>query len=264
VVNYGYGVGDWAFGIRTNSEAVAAWLDECLGEYRIDDDEIDPYYSLVVETGDGGGSVRRYHLLYRETIKIGRTFDLVGLGRTLLSELESYLFAERDDALYADAVVIAKDGATGLVPGLAAQYIDTLGRKVERAGVILPVETKVAIDLSSGEVVPMKPMLRVPEDAFDRLAQIGGGNGRDHRLLLDRPVRVDTVFSIGSADELLQPVVPSAALFRMATHAVNMRKLGQTGLEALLRTVSTARCFEIASKGPADMLDALAEGVRRG
>jgi hypothetical protein len=262
VVNYTYEVGGWAFGIRTNSEAVGAWLDECLGEYRIDDPEVDPYYSLLVETGNGRGPVRRYHLFYRETRKIGRTFDLVGLGRTLLSELESYFFTERDDALYADAVVVAKDGVTGLIPATTAHYVDTLGRRVERAGVILPVETKVAIDLSSGEVVPIEPLLRVPEDALDRLARIGGRNGRDHRLLLERPVRVDSVFLVGVAEELLQPVLPSVALFALATHVINMRKLGQAGLEALRRTVEDARCYEIASRGPADMLDALTEALR--
>jgi hypothetical protein len=266
VVNHTYDIGGWAFGIRTNSEAVGTWLDECLREYRIDDPdhEIDPYYSLLVETGDSGSSVRRYHLLYRETMKIGRTFDLVGLGRTLLSELESYLFAEREDALYADAVVVAKDGATGLVPEMAVQYIDTLGRRVERAGVILPVDTKAAIDLTSGDVVPIEPMLRVPGDALDRLARIGGTNGRDHRLPLEGPVKVDTVFSIGSAEEPLQSVPPGLALYRMATHAVNMRKLGRKGLEALSRTVEGARCYEVASKTPVNVLDALAEAIRRG
>src|SRR6266511_1979539 len=108
VVHRSYDIGGLIFGIRTNSEAVGRWLDDCLGNYRTRK-KADPYYSIHV--GEQlRPSMRGYHILYRETLKLARTFDLAGLGRTLLAELESYEFADRDDALYLDAAVVASDG----------------------------------------------------------------------------------------------------------------------------------------------------------
>jgi hypothetical protein len=158
VVSRSYELSRFVVGIRTTSEALGAWLDDCLGRYRTDE-EAEPHYSIIVE-GDRGG-VRRYHILYRDTMKISKTFDLAGLGRTLLTELESLAFPERD-AVYADLAVVGSDGALALMPAMTAQYLDTLGRSVHRAGVILPVETKVAIDPNTGGAISHPTFARRP------------------------------------------------------------------------------------------------------
>jgi hypothetical protein len=258
VVSRSYEFGRFLVGIQTNSEALGAWLDDCLGRYRTDE-EAEPYYSIIVE-GKGGGPVRRYHMLYRDTMKISKTFDLAGLGRTLLTELESLAFPERDDAVYADLAVVGSNGALALMPAMTAQYLDTLGRSVQRAGMILPVETKVAIDPSTGEAIPIRPLLDLPEDALERLAEIAPGGKRD-RIAVDEPTKIETVISIGLAEEMLQPVSAGLALYRLGSHALNLQELGPSGLEGLRRVVEGARCYEVRSAKPQEMLDALSSAI---
>jgi hypothetical protein len=261
VVQHSYKVGGLTFGIRTNSEAVGDWLHDCLGAYRTRK-KADPYYSIHV-AGQYGSSMRGYHILYRETLKLARTFDLTGVGRTLFAELESLLFPDRDDAVYLEASVVASDGAVALVPGTAALYVATLGdRKVQRAGLRLPVETKVAIDPDSGEAVPIESRLKIPADAIARLAALAPVDRSDDRLVLDGPVKLDAVFSIGPTEDPLLPVSSAVALYRLGSHALNLGKLGTAGLETLLGVVERARCYEVASGMPQEVLDAFSAGIR--
>jgi hypothetical protein len=260
VVHRSYQFGPWLVGVRTNSEAVGEWLEWALAEYA-SDEETDPYFSIHV--GDERGAhVRGYHILYRETSKLARTFDLAGVGRTFLTELESFLFAERDDALYADATIVASNGRFGLMPATTGLFVGSLGqRAVRKTGIVLSAETKVAIDPESGEVVPITSRLNVPEGAVERLAAIAPTTEPDGRVAVTRPLKIDTLFSVGMPDEPLLPVSPATAVYRMATHALNLHQLGSPGLEALHRLADDADCYEIKTANPKNMLSALTRGM---
>ena len=261
MVQRSYKLGRFVFAVRTNSEAVGEWLDDCLGDYRTRK-KADPLYSIYVAE-EHGPSVRGYHILYRETLKLARTFDLAGVGRTLLAELDSYMFADRDDAVYLDAALVARDGAVALIPEIAGVFMATLGdRTVQQAGLRLPVAKKVAIDRDSGEAVPIDSQLRVPGDALDRLAALAPTDRNDDRFVLDGPVKVDAVFSIGMTEDLLEPVSSAVALYRLGSHAMNLPKVGTAGLEALRELVEHARRYEVVNRKPQDMLDALSAGMR--
>src|SRR2546428_11639545 len=111
-------------GIRTTSERFWGWLETALAQYRISETSI-PVYSIV--TGDGSGrgvtAKERYHILYKGTIAIARTRDIETLVQTFRSDLESYLFEDRDDAIFADMNVVSRGGITALVPASIVPFI---------------------------------------------------------------------------------------------------------------------------------------------
>src|SRR5712691_1375063 len=88
VAQRSFEVGGLHFGLRANSRPFVAWIDDVLGEFRVGDSEADPYYSVVVGGADGGVG-RRFHILYRESDAIARTFDLGLVGRALLLDVGS-------------------------------------------------------------------------------------------------------------------------------------------------------------------------------
>ena len=147
-VTKSYEVAGLAFGVRSNSEAFAAWLDEALVTYRIPD-ELPSYYSiLVAEEGKPG---KRFHVLYEETKVLARSRDLATIARVLLSQLELLLLPERDDAIYAEMAVFASNGYRALAPGLLLPLLEAYShREIERSGIVLPCSTTVAIDPDSG------------------------------------------------------------------------------------------------------------------
>ena len=224
VVHRNYELGSWLVGVRSNSEAVGEWLDWALGEFA-SDEEADPYYSIHI--GETGANSRGYHILYRETIKLARTFDLASVGRTLFTELESFLFGDRDDALFVDVTIVASNGRVGLIPATTGMFVGSLGRRaVRQTGITISDETKVAIDPDSGEAIPITSRLDVPHDAIERLAAIAPTTQPDEGFTVTTPMKIDTVFSVGLPDEALAPVSKATAVYRMATHLMNLHQLG--------------------------------------
>ena len=260
VVHRNYELGSLLFGIRSNSEAVGEWLDWALGEFA-SEEEADPYYSIHV--GEQRGASRGYHILYRETIKLARTFDLAGVGRTLLTELEGFLFSERDDALFANASIVASNGRIGLIPATTGMFVGTLGQRALReTGITLSNETKVAIDPSSGEAIPITSRLPVPHDAIERLAAIAPSAQPDERFAVTRPLKIDTVFSVGLHPEPLAPVSTATQVYRLGTHMMNLPQLGSRGLDAMVSMVGGATSYEVRTSNPKNMLTAITEGMR--
>lgn len=256
VVTQSYEIGPYVVGIRTNSEAFARWLEHTLGEYATSE-EADPYYSLLVAEHDDGRPGKRFNILYRESTALAKDLDLAVVVRTLVAELEGFLFQQRNDAVYAQAGVVAADGRTALVPSLLVPYLATLGRRLERSGLTLPVASQVAIDPASGLVVPVKPLLETAPDALERLRALAPTEGRDNRLVVERPTAVDAVCSIGLDEEPVQAVSAAYAVFRLVEKVVNLEKLGTTAVEAVGRLVENARCYELRTANVEGTRDAL-------
>jgi hypothetical protein len=217
-------------------------------------------YSIITGDGPGKGAMakERYHILYKGTIAIARTRDIETLVQTLRSDLESYLFEDRDDAIFADMNVVSGGGSNALVPSSIVPFIGTLGhRRLDRAGLTLPAETAVALEPATGQVVPIPRKVELAEGWRELLAKTFPPNGRDPRVVVEEPTRVDVVVSIGWGDEPMAPVSKGIGLYRLATHITNLELLGGDTVANLIPLVEGARCFEMASAKPAEMLDAL-------
>jgi hypothetical protein len=259
-VKRSYEVDGLAFGVRTNSEAFAAWLDEALAAYSIPD-ELPSYYSiLVAEEGKPG---RRFHLLYEETGVLARSRNLETIARALISKLELLLLPERDDAIYAEMAVFAANGRRALAPGLLLPLLEAYSyRELERSGIVLPSSTTVAVDPATGTIVPMPPVLELPADALQRLPGVQAEDA-EPRVVVDRPLTVDAVVSLGTPVDAVGPISKAAALYRLSSHALNLSTIGnEVGIEGLRRTVEHAHCVEITAEAWRSVLDGLTRVLR--
>jgi len=203
-------------------------------------------------------SKERYHILYKGTIAIAKTTDVRSLVHTFRSDLESYLFDDRNDAIFADMNVVSLGGINALIPGTIVPFIGTLGRRrLVRTGLSLPAETCVALEPGTPLVVPIRPGVELSDGWLEQLAAAVPVDGSDPRAVVEGPTAIHVIVSIGWGDEPVASVSKGLALYRLASHIANLELLGGEAVANLLPLVEQARCFEVAAAKPAAMLDAL-------
>jgi len=268
VVDGTYRIGGERVGIRTTSEELGGWVDHTLDRYRMKR-WVYPEYSLVVGgRGDGGERAgRRYHVLYWSLTPMVRTFDLETLGRAFLAELESRVLEGRRDGVYVRGSLVTAEGVTGLVPSWVVSHIASMGRRAERLGITLPGESWVAVDPTTGRVLPKPSVLDVPDDTLDHLHQTArsieaSGGDRVDRMFVDRSHEVDVVFTYTEEGESFQPVSKAQAMHRLTASAANIRQVGGAALGGLRRMVEGAHTAALGLVPAREMVDGIA-GVLR-
>src|SRR5882672_10014289 len=131
VVNKPFEIGGYVFGIRTNSEDCADWIDSALAGYEAEDAEAEPYYSIwVPEENEAVGE--RYYVLYRESDDLLRTFDPAMLAHRLLAEVATFALRRRDEGIFLNACVVERGGARALITSSMIPFMRQAGRRVER------------------------------------------------------------------------------------------------------------------------------------
>lgn len=251
-----YKVGGVRFGIRTNSEEFLDWLDYALADYRMKR-WVAPQFSVWIgDCPPDKRGVKEFHVLYRGITTLAKTLHLPGLVRTLLTEIESTQFPRRADAVFAGAAVVGFKDARALVPTELAHFVGNLGGKVKRTGVKLPKDMFVAVEPSSGKVVPIPRMLKIPDDAFDRLEAVAPAGREEPRIGVESPTEVDAVLMFG-AETIIEPASRGATLQKLAGRVMNLPHLGRDALESLSALVGGARCYRVGGGGPEGMLQAL-------
>lgn len=263
MVHRSYRIGDFGFGIRTTSEDFCRWLDLVLSEYSVSE-TFDPLYSVVIGE-ENGNHAKGLHILYRRTQRVVRTLHLPTLARALLLDMEAILFADRTDALYLDAAVIGGQEITALVPASVATYLEGLGRRAARAGIALPTGSYVAVDPSSGQVVPPRPLLDVPSDSLDLLPRIGSDQDGT-RLVIDKPRSVDVVCTFlttrdwgRQAPSTVEPVSRALALHYLGSVVLNLEKLGGEALRGLERLLRGTHTYSVSAFAGPPVLKAIQE-----
>jgi hypothetical protein len=261
----GFRIGTNRFEIRTTSARFAAWLDGALSAYRTDR-AVPPRYSIVMEDdGDSRGASRPFHLLYRGAKQLVRSLSAQTVARMLLAELEAIPAARRRDAVYLRSSLLRADGRSALLPSAFLTWIGGLGGHVRRAGVTLPISNWVAVDRSTGEVVPRAPRLKVPPDALERLEDLFPGEAPPERGDPEAPLAVDVVFAVVSSDHpAVAPTTRAFALQQLAATLLNTGSMGEPVMRTLASLVGRARCFGIAYDHPRTMLGAIASVLREG
>jgi hypothetical protein len=100
----------------------------------------------------------------------------------------------------------------------------------------------------------------------DPAERLDGGSGHDTdggRRVVREPVSVDVLCSVG-VGELVTAVSKATALYRLATHVMNLQKVGRASLPGLAKLVERAQCFEIRSAKPPESLEAVLLAMRGG
>jgi hypothetical protein len=262
-VHQSYRIGRSLVGVRTNSEAVARWLDATLSAYR-SSEEISSMYSVFVAEGGPG---KRYHVLYREAFVAARSFDPVDIARALLAELEGLLYEDWDEAVYVNAALARSDGVALLVPDVLVVELNEVSRQVERAGISLPAVPRLALDPDSGAPVEIPERLVDRRKALDELGRVFPAAARSADARAEQaPSSVDVVF-VAMGDEpdagALREISRASGLRRLARSVLNLKTMDHRALEALALYTERARFYETdqyhnedASRG-ANVLDGL-------
>jgi hypothetical protein len=260
VVTRSFVIGNTIVGIRTNSEAFGEWLAETLVEYQYEEDDPSPYYSIYV--ADGEGSVgKQFHLLFRESATVLKTFDLSELGRALVANLETHSLSLRDDGIYVVCSPVTKHGTTALAPSDLVSYTATAGRRLtERYGLGLPESFAVAVD-STGMLRAVPRTLDLPADAFERLAEIAPTRTTP-RTPAEVPGSLDLVLFGNfwpNGGEPVRPLSRGLALYHLASLTKNLDVLRTEALLGLARLLEGVRCYEIRQGPAAEVLERLSE-----
>jgi hypothetical protein len=257
-----YKVGRFVVGVRTNSKRLGNWLNKNLAEY-VSTKKVDPMYSLVVGKQKKAG-VKEFNTLYRDSLVLSKTLDLEEAVRALLREIESLVFAEWDEGIYVEAAPALSNGTAALMPNLAAIRLSDIARKVKRAGLSVPSTGRVAIDPDSGGLIPIPPLLSVPEQHFEALARIGAHNGRARRAkkATADPAGIDMILLPAPAPwdrdtpDPVRPLSRAVALQKFAEdQVVNLSATGGRALEGLAKTIAGAQCYEILHQDAPTLLD---------
>jgi hypothetical protein len=250
-----YDLGGGRLGVRTTSARFGEALDRALARYRVEDDE-PATYSIVLHGGANGErrSGRGFHILYGGTTALVRTLELTTLVRSLLTELEAATFAARNDSIHVRAALLLAGGRTVLAPWWIAPYLGDLGRRVERAGLKLPGTTWLAVDRSSGRVVPTELRLGIDEGPLRALVDDSAALDRH---FVEEPTTVDVVCTFVEGDTFLQPLTRGLTLHRLAPAVGNIDEIRGVAIEGLGRLVSQAKCVGIGMSSPQRMLETL-------
>jgi len=246
LVQGSFEIGNHLIGLRTNSHECWAWLSEMLSAYAVEE-PADPYYSIYVPAANRTVG-RGYTILYRESQALFRSFDQGTVAAALLSELDSYLHAQRDDALYLRYALVAREGVNALIPPDIVPYLATMGSRVSRAGVWLPSQVSVAIDLDTGAAY-LPPLALQVNGVLP--AEFGAGE----------PVAVDVICSTGLLDALVMTTSRGVIAHTLALRASNLRRLRGRGMSTIEMLVAGARCREMQSSDTRTTLKALCEAV---
>lgn len=257
-----YRVGETDFAVRTTSGEFCSWLDHALGKYRRRK-KAPVYYSIVIAGGGKDGRAGKgFHILYRGTSAIVRTLHLPTLAQGLIQELESLTFSEREDAIYLDAALMSANGTTAITPSNLVSYMGKLGRRVDRAGVQLPGGTHLAVDLDSGQLIPIPQVLDIPEDAVELTGEMAASNGHQpDRRFVDGPLDPDMVLTFAGSEMALQPVSRGQALHRLASYTMNLERLGGSALQGLRTFIEAKRCYALGNGDAKGLLETVSRAL---
>jgi hypothetical protein len=264
VVSSSFAIGGVRFAVRSTSHAFGEWLTDTLGPYEVEDVE-EFLYSVVVPEPPADGKAKEFCILYKGSTAIIRTLDPITLGRSVLAELESLGFHERDDAVYVMASVVDVAGVPTLVPSSIAPGLAKLGRRAAKLGVAIPGELTVAIDIETASVVPSVHTLDVPDDTLERLADACPWEGRDGLRFVGAPETVQAILvSATDPDAPLQQARKGYALANLAGWTLNLQSVGGRGLDALGRFVERTDAYESSWTDTAELMDRLAGQMKVG
>jgi hypothetical protein len=252
-------------GIRTDSNAFARWLAEVLPATLLPDEAAEPNYSVVIGRNNHRLGKRkpgkRFHVLYKDSTALSRTFDVAELVSALLADLTALTYMRRKDAVYLQAAFLSDNAVCALFPEELVGSFEAIKRHVQATGLRIPESRFVAVDLETAEVFRPPRSLEVDADEVSVLGEeIGSEPTAWPRAALDRRRTIDLICTMGSPSSgSVQPVSRGFALYVLASNAPNMSMLGHRGLEALRTLVERASCWEIAPREPRLMVESVLE-----
>lgn len=144
---------------------------------------VDQLYSLRVSENDPGKTIRRYHLLYSDSVRVARSLDLYEILRALETDLQLFVASSAPSRLFVHAGVVGWRGKAIVLPGTTFSGKTSLVAAMVRAGATYYSDEYAVLD-RRGRVHPYPRPLVVREN--ERAARgrkilpedLGGRRGR--------------------------------------------------------------------------------------
>jgi len=249
---------DVRIGIRTTDPGVLRELVDLMpaGTLPLVRGPVDRLYSII-RGGEVRGS-RRYHLIYADSLNIGRSFDWSEIKDALQTDVEMFVAVACRDRVFVHAGVVGVDGQAIVIPGRSGTGKTTLVHAFLRAGA----------EYLSDEYALVDPRGRV--HAFPRPTVVRSADGKRHRQSKEtfrvstprRPLPLGLVAVVPyDAEQSFRARDISAArgALELMKNAPAARSRPDMILHALTRAASAARAVQ-GTRGDAD---SAVEALRR-
>ncbi len=201
--------------------------------------KVDVLYSYVVGGPNGGGRVRRYHLLYEDSTLVARSHEPQDLVDAFERRSRRTLAALVTEPVFVHAGVVAWKGRAILLPGASLAGKSTLVRELVRAGATYYSDEFAPLD-AYGLVRPFATALQVRDGRSREVrltpAAMGCRVGR-------RPIRVGLVvltrFRQGARFRP-RPLSRSRAAIELLRNVPAAARLGRRLFASVAETVAGA------------------------
>jgi hypothetical protein len=218
-------------------------------------------YSLVV--GEGGGRVRRYHLLYADATQLERTLDLGAALEGLESDLHFRVALWARRRLFVHAGVVGWRGRAILIPGASRSGKTSLVAALVRAGATYYSDEYAVLD-ARGRVHPYaRPLALRAADGearpSNKVAPEALG-GRAGTAPLPVGLVVASVYRPG-ARWRPRVLTPAEGVLALLEHTVLARVWPELALKTLQQVVATAATLKGARGEAEGVTRALLERV---
>ncbi|MEO8360939.1 MAG: hypothetical protein ABI672_12980 [Vicinamibacteria bacterium] len=215
-------------------------------------------YSYLEGGAAPGSKVKRFHILYRNFLRVARSLDLDDLRSAFGRDLNMYIGEHASRRIFVHAGVVAIDGAAVLIPGKSFSGKTTLTRAlVDRGGVYFSDEYAV-LD-SRGNVSPWAEPLSIRKNGARESGEkhsaesLGMQTGRG-----SLPVRLVVMTSFKEGQRFKpRTVTPGAGALGLLEHTLPARRRPEAALKSLASAVTGARILHGPRGDAAKAADAI-------
>jgi hypothetical protein len=209
-------------------------------------------YSLKLEGSAQHSSIRRFNLLYANTLRLARTLDQEQALQVLESDVQLFVAEHARRRLFVHAGVVAWNGGAIVIPGASFSGKSTLVAALVRAGATYYSDEYAVFDARGRVHAYPRPLsLRIG----DRMTSIDlppESLGRKTRRPLPVSSVVVTSYTAG-ARWRARVLSPAQGVIALLAHTVAARRQPQVALSVLARAIDRAAVLK-SVRGEADGL----------
>ena len=214
-------------------------------------------YSLIVSGTEVGSNVRRFNILYGDTVQLARTKDTDQVLEALERDLQLYVAEHAGRRVFVHAGVVGWRGRAIVIPGRTMSGKTTLVKALVEAGATYYSDEYAVLD-ERGRVHPFPKPLSIR----------GNGRGSPKEILPEalggttgvKPLPVGLVVATSYREAARwrpRQLLPGRAVMALLAHTVSVRRKPERALTTLRQVVADA----LVIKGVRGEAGEVAEGL---
>ena len=201
-------------------------------------------YSLIVSGTKMGSNVRRFNILYRDSVRLAGAKDTDPVLEALERDLQLYVAEKARRRVFVHAGVVGWQGKAIVIPGRTMTGKTTLVKALVEAGATYYSDEFAVLD-ERGRVHPYPKPLSIR----------GNGDGRTKEILPEalggttgvRPLPVGLVVATSYREAARwrpRQLLPGRAVMALLTHTVSVRRDPERALTTLRQVVADAQALK--------------------